>query len=157
VKNKNNEFEIDLYSLRLHPADYKDFEIDSLFSEKISNQVIELDSQTPVKINLRASNVKSGFYLKGEIEYKLKGVCSKCLEDIEKGEIAKFESFFIEDKTDDDQNFVYELSGTHANLVPLIIDTIGENLEYQPLCRAECKGLCGFCGENLNLLENHTC
>lgn len=158
MKNQKNEFEIDLYDLRLHPSKYKDFEIESSFVDKISNEVIWLNNESNIKINVRATNASDGFYLNGAVEYELDGSCSKCLDDIKSKKTTKFDALFVEEILDDEKDpSVYQLNGTYANLVPLIIDIIGSGLDYKPLCSVNCKGLCTVCGENLNNVKQHTC
>jgi uncharacterized protein len=152
----NRDFTVDLYNLGLNTASYKDFVLENIFSQSLANRLIGLDNTKPIKLNFTATGVKNGYYLEGTIEYRLKGECSRCLKVINKIHQGKFKAFFTDRYNESkDNDSVYELYGTQADLTPLIIDTVGLSLDYKPLCDENCQGLCNFCGEDLNKTTSH--
>jgi len=51
----------------------------------------------------------------------------------------------------------YEIAGETIDLVPLVRDAIVLALPMNPLCRADCKGLCPVCGADRNRVDcGHT-
>ncbi|MDR3152498.1 MAG: DUF177 domain-containing protein [Bifidobacteriaceae bacterium] len=160
-KNKflyNNKFSVDLYSLQFSQASYKDFVIEDKFLEDIGNSLVSFDKTYPVRIEFTATNAKLGYYLKGNISYKLASHCSRCLENLsEKVQKSQFTAFFVDEIDKNNDCGVYKLYGNVANLEPIIFDTIGLSIDYSPICSEDCKGLCAFCGINLNANSKHKC
>jgi uncharacterized protein len=50
---------------------------------------------------------------------------------------------------DADEDEVYELVGDLIDLEPVLRDTVVPMLPFQPVCRADCPGLCSECGAPL--------
>ena len=72
------------------------------------------------------------------VTYKLKMVCSRCLDEFER----EFEKKFI---------FNYNTRGLEViDITSDIRDEIILGYPQKPLCRADCKGICPRCGVNLN-------
>ncbi|MDR3116653.1 MAG: DUF177 domain-containing protein [Bifidobacteriaceae bacterium] len=154
----NSKFSIDLYSLQFSQASYKDFVITGEFTDNIGNSLIKLDNTYPVKLEFTATNAKLGYYLKGKIFYKLQGQCSRCLAGLtDKTIINEFTAFFTEQNNKNEDCETYQLWGNIINLEPIIFDTVGSNIDYNPICGEGCKGLCSNCGVNLNTSFEHNC
>lgn len=72
------------------------------------------------------------------VRYKLKMVCSRCVEEFE----VEFEKKFI---------FNYNTRGVEViDITPDIREEIILGYPQKPLCTPDCKGLCPGCGVNLN-------
>lgn len=76
-----------------------------------------------------------------EVKYKLKMICSRCLEEFE----LPFE-----------KRYLFNYNTLNLEVID-ITSRIREEiiLEYpmKPLCREDCKGICPRCGSNLNYEE----
>ena len=95
----------------------------------------------PVLIQADINILEGELVIKVKLNYKLRLVCSRCLEEFE----APFEKFFV-------------LNYNIRDLEEVDIrDNIREEviLDYplKPLCKADCRGICPGCGVNLNIEE----
>ena len=79
-------------------------------------------------------------------------VCSRCGKPFTQPVSGTFSAVFAgSGQTDwDGERDLYELEGDLADLGPVLVDEIFFSLPMQPLCRADCQGLCPICGADLN-------
>lgn len=95
------------------------------------------------------------------IEYKRKFLCSRCLDEfyLEKEIYRKVEAVENENlissgenqavNEEEDENLIY-FDGETINLYNIIKDLVVLDEEMKKLCSDNCKGLCPYCGVNLN-------
>ena len=114
-----------------------------VLEEELSPDDLDLDigvMHFPNELYLRAECWKSGndlttqIHLEGEREFE----CSRCLE--------KFNNVFEKDFT-----LHYDIKGLES--VAIDSDVRDELIMEHPIrivCRSDCRGLCAFCGANLN-------
>jgi uncharacterized protein len=55
----------------------------------------------------------------------------------------------VEDQSDEEDEMYY-YQGDHIDLAPMLREQVILAAPMQPLCREDCAGLCGSCGQNLN-------
>jgi uncharacterized protein len=114
-----------------------------IFQEEINPDELDLDigvMQFPEAIMLKAECWKSGDDL--SVQVHLEGArqftCSLCLEE--------FNNLFEKDFT-----LHYDIKGLDSvNIDPEVRDEIIAEHPIRILCRPDCRGLCPFCGTNLN-------
>lgn len=106
------------------------------------------------------TKLKKRVRVKGDVSFKLKLTCARCLEVITKefgeGVDCIFEPGFpnitegaqIEITKNDIEKYYYV--GDEIDLTPLVRDTILLTIPVKPLCSPDCRGLCPHCGKNLN-------
>jgi uncharacterized protein len=103
----------------------------------LSTGTVEL--RKPVKVTAAFSRITNAVTVDMTIDGHLATACSRCLEPIERDFQKKLKLNYPLDRD---------------NPILLLDDDIREEiiLEYplNPLCCAECKGLCPRCGANLN-------
>jgi len=104
-------------------------------------------------------------YLSGKAEASFYFPCSRCLEDVLlqiSGTIqalflhAKFEKNELYRDFDSYENVIY-YTDLKIDLYERILEAISVEIPERILCSESCKGLCPFCGENLNNDVEHTC
>ena len=102
---------------------------------------------------------KNRLRIKGEISFKYKITCARCLDEVVKEFNQKVDSSFekgnlpvaeneTELKNDDFDRYYY--TGEEFDISLMIRDTILLAIPIKPLCKPDCKGLCPYCGKNLN-------
>ncbi|MDD4953682.1 MAG: DUF177 domain-containing protein [Candidatus Omnitrophica bacterium] len=118
-----------------------------ILEEEFAPQELELETEiikfrTPLRVKARVTRISNAVNVRLNLGASLRINCSRCLEEF-----------------DIDLNRDLELNYAVDNLAPIIeLDQdIREELflDYPlwPLCRADCKGLCAKCGNNLNAGE----
>ena len=81
----------------------------------------------------------------GEVEFTLKGECTRCLNDATNTYVAEFNEALEENNPDG-----YSVKNDTVDLTVIVDDVIAMNIPVSFLCREDCKGLCAGCGTNLN-------
>lgn len=83
--------------------------------------------------------------VEGEVDFVLKGECTRCLEKTEKEFLAEFsESVDAEDEDG------YPVNNDTIDLTKIVDDLVMMNIPVNFLCNDDCKGICAGCGTNLN-------
>ena len=114
-----------------------------VFEEEIDARDLDIDigvMQFPEPIYVKAEAWKSGddLTVNAHVEADRRFTCSKCLE--------VFNNVFEKDIT-----LHYDIKGLESvTLDPDIRDEILLEHPIRVLCRPDCRGLCAFCGKNLN-------
>ena len=112
-------------------------------SEKCEPSVLELDRadikiNEPINLLARITKEANFIFVKLSINLTMRLDCSKCLE-----EFAASKSLEIK------LNFPIENKSV-IDLTDKLREEIILGYPLKPLCRPDCRGLCGICGQNLN-------
>lgn len=75
--------------------------------------------------------------VKGEVRYRLKGLCSRCLTPTQTEVVGEIDARYS--KRDDGENYVYD--GNVADLTELFRDCIVWSMPRTLSCGEECKGI----------------
>jgi uncharacterized protein len=116
----------------------------------------------PLMVDLTVLREYDHIRVEGAIGTSVRLHCSRCLEVFEKDVATSFTLFYnkttgapIDDETElreeDLQAVFYE--GDYIDFTGEIEEQLIMEIPYKPLCKDECKGLCGVCGANLNDAE----
>jgi uncharacterized protein len=119
----------------------------------------ECEFTAPLIIELTAFKEYDHIRVEGTIETSVRMNCSRCLEEFEKDVETSFTLFYnkatgapIDEETElreeDLHSVFYE--GDYIDFTGELEEQIIMEIPYKPLCKDECKGLCGMCGANLN-------
>lgn len=136
---------LDLRKLKRSGKDQMDF----FFEYAPKNQIIDIpnaDFLGVAKItgNLALTGDHSCF-LQGQVEFAIKGQCTRCLKDTENSFIAEFSESLEENNLDG-----YSVKNDTVDLTEIVDDILAMNIPISFLCDENCKGLCAGCGTNLN-------
>jgi uncharacterized protein len=123
----------------------------------IGLDLVGIQPGAPLDLDLRVESVSEGVLVSGTLSAPITGECSRCLEpfteSIEVGltELFAYPDSITEATTDEDE--VGRVVNDMVDLEQPIIDAIGLELPFSPVCRADCPGLCPNCGVALASAE----
>ncbi|GAA2529477.1 YceD family protein [Rarobacter incanus] len=126
-------------------------------SEQWGTSVIAIPAGTSIAARMRVESVLEGILVTGSAQARATGECVRCLADIEDDLLVLFSGLFAypqraqaaADAGDEDEDEVYAIDHDLIDLEPLIRDSLVTALPFQPLCQADCMGLCPECGFRL--------
>ncbi len=99
---------------------------------------VQAHSISNIRVKAHIEKEKDAVTVSCNIKANEKRICSRCLNEF---------AFLLDNK----ENFAYSLSGEHIiELNDDIKDTIILDHPIRQLCKPDCKGLCPYCGKNLN-------
>jgi uncharacterized protein len=124
-------------------------------------EMISVPEGSDVELDLTLTSVSEGVYISGRVRGSLTGECGRCLNEIDEPfDVAVAELFAYEDSTTEettDEDEVGRMQGDLIDLEPTVRDAVVLMLPANPLCRADCPGLCPECGVHLDdLPADHT-
>lgn len=113
----------------------------------------------PVVLAMTIYKDKERFRLAGRVRTRLELGCSRCVEPYGLAVDQAFDlryvpqkdaGEFVEREIDADDMTVAFYEGDTIDLAQLLEEQLYLALPMKPLCRPDCRGLCGKCGTNLN-------
>ena len=103
----------------------------------------------------RVTRTPQGLLVQVEMQALVSLECVRCLTLYTQSLITNFtELYAFSPKHVTDSNLLVPDDG-HLYLVPLVREYMLLEIPLSPLCKADCKGLCPVCGENLNENFHH--
>ena len=110
--------------------------------------------QNDLDADLRAESVVEGVLVTGDVRGNAVLQCARCLKQLPSGvEVEVCELYYgpgHEPPADED---AYSVKGVEIDLEPMLRDAVALALPLNPLCSADCKGICARCGRDLNLKD----
>lgn len=111
----------------------------------------------PVAIEVRCYRAGLELFFAGQAAGAVTGSCARCLESFDFQLQVPYAFVLVphghggagDDLEEEDVNLSF-YRGHEVDLSPLVREQIILALPMQPLCRDDCRGLCGSCGANLN-------
>nr|MDQ3383210.1 YceD family protein [Actinomycetota bacterium] len=123
--------------------------------EPVGTDVIAIAPGHPVEVELRMESVVEGVLATGSVRSTATGMCVRCLDDVAEEVVVTFQELFAypdraahhqrvsgEQEQDDQRALDQDL----MDLEELVRDAVVTTLPFQPVCRADCPGLCSECG-----------
>jgi uncharacterized protein len=139
LKYNGNAMKVDLYAT---PHLFVDVDFDADITEQ-------------VYLTGNLENLSGTLSFKGTLSFSYKGLCARCLENIEQSECIDVEGIFSNEESDE-QKEDYSYTGRELDFSRFMIDNVLLSIPLKHLCDDSCKGLCLHCGKNLNQ-ENCSC
>lgn len=103
---------------------------------------------------------KTRVRIKGDVLFKLNITCARCLEVVTKEFTEKIDCIFekgiphiikgTEIELTEENIEKYYFQGDEIDIALPVRDTILLTISIKPLCIPDCRGLCPYCGKNLN-------
>jgi uncharacterized protein len=124
---------------------------------RIGVEMIGIQAGAPLELDLRVESVSEGVLVTGTLTAPTSGECSRCLTPfngrVEVGltELFAYPHSITEATTEEDE--VGRVVDDIVDLEQPIIDAVGLELPFSPVCRADCPGLCPRCGIPLATAE----
>ena len=113
----------------------------------------------PLQLRLTVAREYDHIRAEGEVETRVRLVCSRCLTSYEAEIVSPFTIFYIPSSggSQDEEveltehdliSVTYE--GDEIDFTEEVAEQVLMEIPFKPLCREECKGLCPSCGTDLN-------
>ncbi len=97
-----------------------------------------------------------GVLVTGTAVVSLSGECVRCLVGISDELEIDVQELFTYSESDASEDEASRMEGELIDLEPVLRDQVVLDLPFQPVCKADCAGLCSICGANLNDEPDHT-
>ncbi|MGL4172585.1 MAG: YceD family protein [Actinomycetota bacterium] len=116
----------------------------------LGTDVIAIPMGVPIEVQVRLEAVLEGIFVTGVIQGRALGECGRCLTEIARDVEATVTELFSYPDQDaagaDADPDAPEIRGELIDLEPALRDALVPTLPFQPVCRADCPGLCAECG-----------
>ncbi|MGA8544712.1 MAG: DUF177 domain-containing protein, partial [Mycobacterium sp.] len=124
---------------------------------RIGVEMIAVQAGAELELDLRVESVSEGVLVTGTLTAPTTGECSRCLTPVSgRVEVGLTELFAYPDSITDattEEDEVGRVAGDFVDLEQPIIDAVGLELPFSPVCQPDCPGLCPQCGVALATAE----
>ena len=124
---------------------------------RIGVELIAIEQGATLELDLRVESVSEGVLVTGTVAAPTTGECARCLAEVSgRVEVALTELFAYPDSATDvntEEGEVGRVVDDTIDLEQPIIDAVGLELPFSPVCRPDCPGLCPDCGVQLATAE----
>jgi uncharacterized protein len=118
--------------------------------ERIGLEMIGIAAGAPLDLDLRLESVSEGVLVTGTLSAPITGECARCLTPFtERIHVDLTELFAYPDSLTEATTEADEVGRVVNDLIDLrqpIVDAVGLELPFSPVCRTDCPGLCPRCG-----------
>ncbi len=123
----------------------------------------------PVKVHLKAEFLQSRIRISGSVKTVVVHPCDRCLAPVYLKIDGKIDALYLPRKkrpshfeksvelTSLDNTFDYDPYEEFIDVEDRIVEAILVEIPIKVLCKEDCKGLCPYCGTNLNEHPDHVC
>ena len=126
---------------------------------RIGLDLIAIQPGAPLDLDLRLESVSEGVLVTGTVTAPTSGECSRCLSPIQgRVQVDLTELFAYPDSATEATTEEDEVGHVVAETIDLeqpIVDAVGLELPFTPVCSADCPGLCPQCGVPLAAEPDH--
>jgi uncharacterized protein len=126
---------------------------------RIGLDLIAIDRGAPVDLDVRVESVSEGVLVTGTVAAPTVGDCARCLTPLKgRVEVAITELFAYPQSTTEattEEDEVGHVVDEMIDLEQSIVDAVGLELPFAPLCQPDCPGLCPECGVALAAEPGH--
>jgi len=145
--------------IKQSPGMHKDVPVQiKLDPVELGGQQIRFDE--PFTGQAEVWNAGDNLLVRAKLAGKAQVPCSRCLTVFSSPFTVSFDEEFIqglpsddEDTEDLDERTVTYYEGDEIDLTESMRDNILLEIPMKPICQADCKGLCPYCGEDKNLVS----
>lgn len=124
---------------------------------RIGLEMIGITPGAPLDLDLRVESVSEGVLVSGTLSAPITGECARCLTpfteriDVDLTALFAYPDSLTEATTEEDE--VGRVVNDFVDLRQPIVDAVGLELPFSPVCRTDCPGLCPKCGVALATAE----
>ncbi|WP_156747825.1 DUF177 domain-containing protein [Mycobacterium sp. E3198] len=126
---------------------------------RIGLPMIAIEQGAPVEMDLQIQSVSEGVLVTGTVAAPTVGECARCLTPVNgRVEVRLTELFAYPDSTTEattEEDEVGHIVDDTIDLEQPIIDAVGLELPFSPVCSPDCPGLCPDCGVALAAEPGH--
>ena len=117
-----------------------------------------------IRVKVVVAKAKDGFAVGGYVRTAIEHPCTRCLTPVRVEINGVIEALYIEGEEEVEKevhlenlrNVIYYTDPV-IDLSERIIEAMVLEVPQQVLCKPDCKGLCPYCGVNLNEEPDHVC
>lgn len=142
----------------------EDLDREVVLDEPLGTDILAVPTGDRVDLRLRLESVVEGVLVTGEVSAEAHGACVRCLADIDQPVDVRFQELFAypdraahhrEVGAPEDEEAVHLIEDDTVDLEDVVTDAVVPGLPFQPVCRADCPGLCSQCGFRLEEDPEH--
>lgn len=126
---------------------------------RIGLDMIAIAQDAPLELDLQIQSVSEGVLVTGTVDAATVGECSRCLTPVSgRVQVRLTELFAYPDSTTEattEEDEVGHIVDDTIDLEQSIVDAVGLELPFAPLCTPDCPGLCPECGVALAAEPGH--
>ncbi|BBY36024.1 hypothetical protein MMAN_01580 [Mycobacterium mantenii] len=126
---------------------------------RIGLDMIAIEADAPLELDLQIQSVSEGVLVTGTVEAPTTGECSRCLTRLDGHmQVRLTELFAYPDSTTEattEEDEVGHIVDDTIDLEQAIVDAVGLELPFSPVCSPDCPGLCPECGVSLAAEPSH--
>jgi uncharacterized protein len=126
---------------------------------RIGLDMIAIEADAPLELDLQIQSVSEGVLVTGTVTAPTAGECSRCLTKLDgQVEVQLTELFAYPDSTTEattEEDEVGHIVDDTIDLEQSIVDAVGLELPFSPVCTPDCPGLCPECGISLTVEPDH--
>jgi uncharacterized protein len=126
---------------------------------RIGLELIAIERGAPLDLDLRVESVSEGVLVTGTVAAPTVGECARCLTTVRgRVQVSLTELFAYPESTTEattEEDEVGHVVDDTIDLEQSIIDAVGLDLPFSPVCRPDCPGLCPECGVPLAAEPGH--
>lgn len=148
--------------LRRAPGESRHVDTTVTLSEKLGTDVIAVPAGGSLHLDLMLESVMDGILVTGTVSGTAEGECVRCLREVSEDVEVEITELFaypdtLEDVTEDeDEEPIAVVEDDTIDLEATITDAFVLQLPLNPVCRADCEGLCPECGIELRTDPGHS-
>lgn len=121
--------------------------------------MIGVPEGSDIEVQIGLESVLDGVYVSGAARTRAAGDCVRCLDPLEQEVVAAIQELYLYDppqRAADDPDELPGVDGDWIDLEPALRDAVVTALPFQPICTADCPGLCSRCGTRLRDDREHS-
>ncbi|WP_207546577.1 YceD family protein [Mycobacterium mantenii] len=126
---------------------------------RIGLDMIAIEADAPLELDLQIQSVSEGVLVTGTVDAPTTGECSRCLTKLDGHvQVRLTELFAYPDSTTEattEEDEVGHIVDDIIDLEQSIVDAVGLELPFSPVCSPDCPGLCPECGVSLAAEPGH--
>jgi uncharacterized protein len=147
---------INTHELGRRPGSMRTLEFTAPAPSDVGTPLLRVPPGSLVDVQLRLEAVMEGVLATGEASVVLSGECARCLEEFDDSLQVPLQELYVYPESDVGDDEARRLDGELLDLEPLLRDSVVLALPFQPVCAADCPGLCVECGAVLRDNPAHT-
>lgn len=126
---------------------------------RIGLDMIAIEAGAPLELDLQVQSVSEGVLVTGTVSAPTAGECARCLSSLDgRVQVRLTELFAYPDSTTEattEEDEVGHIVDDTLDLEQSVVDAVGLELPFSPVCAADCPGLCPDCGVSLAAEPGH--
>jgi uncharacterized protein len=142
-------FVVNTHDLGRRPGSMRTQDFSAPAPADLGIELLGVPLGSPIDVELRLEAVMEGVLASGRARASLAGECARCLEAFDDEIDVDFQELYVYPESEAEEDEASRLDGELLDLEPAIRDAVVLALPFQPVCQADCEGLCPECGTRL--------